>query len=149
MKHVEQDQYKDILMETIAYGSQVYNGEIPEDNRFSFDIDQLRPAIVQTTVENLGFAFVKDLKKTVENYGAWISLGVLVIETIKLLTTVVIFVFTFLREGIGGLKMIFLQLCCSKYTVAKMSIKRGERRRRKLQQEMEMIARDERVEESA
>ena len=102
MKHVEQDQYIDILMETIAYGSQVYNGDIPEDNRFSFDIDQLRPAIVQTTVENLGFAFVKDLKKTVENYGAWISLGVLVIETIKLLTTVVIFIFTFLREGFGG-----------------------------------------------
>ena len=129
-------------------GSQVYDGAISGDSRFSFDIEQLRPAIVQTTVENLGFTFVKDLKKTIETYGAWISLAVLILEATKLVTTIIVFIFTFLKEGLQGLKMIFLQLCCSKYTVAKTSIQRGERRRRKLQ-EMEMITKGGQIEESA
>ena len=67
--HIEQEQYCDALMSTIAYGSQVYSGNIQGDSRFSFDLGQLRPAVVEKQIENLGLDKVKMSRMSSTNFG--------------------------------------------------------------------------------
>ena len=64
----------------------------------NFDLTRLNPV---NLVENLNIW--KKLDQWVKTYSAYLSLVVILIETTKLATMIIIFVTTLIQNGLGGL----------------------------------------------
>ena len=57
------------------------------------------------------------------------SLAVLILEGLKLLTTLSMIGVTLAKEGVLGVRAVLLQICCSKYVATRTTIERGRKRR--------------------
>ena len=121
--HLEDRNFGTALMGTLSYGVCVNEGECADSSSTSgstnFDLTRLNPV---NLVENLNIW--EKLDQWVKTYSAYLSLVVILIETTKLATMIIIFVTTLIQNGLGGLWSIIFLTCCGDYQKVKRRAKR-------------------------
>ena len=125
-QHLEDGSYTDAIMGTIAYGTCINSGQCPPgggNSRINFDLTRLNPLSDIEEELNVWHSVEKWLTKHV----AILCCLVLALEAFKLLTTVVIIITTFTKEGFAGLKAMLIFTFCSAYTTYRKIRRRGKR----------------------
>ena len=112
-QHIEDGTYTDAIMGTIAYGTCVNSGNCgsTSSSSINYDLGKLNP------LENLEkeLNFYNKVNKWLEQNVAKLCVLVLFIEIVKMLITITVLVTTVIKEGIDGLKAIFIMTFCSGY----------------------------------
>ena len=113
-------------MGTIAYGTCINSGQCPSgggNSRINFDLARLNPL---SNIEEELTVWHSVEKWLTENVAILCCL-VLALEAFKLLTTVVIIITTFVKEGVAGLQAMMIFTFCSAYTTYRKIRRRGKR----------------------
>ena len=127
--HLEEGNYADAIVGTLSYGVCVNSGNCGNegDTSENFDLSRLTP-LVETLEQLSPWA---QLDKFLTKNAAYLAAIVILIETIKVLITIIIMITTFLREGIQGLIAIAFMTCCGqlhKYQKLRQRAKKLRRR---------------------
>ena len=118
--HLEQGSYHKSVLHQITEG--VWREEHAEGEGYTLD-NLLRPTIPQLT-------WWDDVTKMLERNTALLCGMVLFLQTIKLLTTVVMLSTAFLREGVAGLLAVTMLLMCPAQPLLKKIKKRAQKNRK-------------------
>ena len=132
-QHLDDRNFQDALMGTLSYGVCVNSGSCKEStsaatSSTNFDLTRLNPL---TIVEDLNIW--EKLDKFLRGYTTYLCVIIIIIETIKLLSMIVVYVTTLLQQGMGGFMSILFLTCCNslqryrelKKRAAKLTAKRN------------------------
>ena len=107
-----------------------HTGVYDSDPAFNYDISRLNP---ETVLKELDI-FAK-LDQWLKYYGAYLSLLVLILETVKFIITVSMITYSALKDGIQGARAICYGLCCSQLYSTTKQLERAKRRRMRLSEQ--------------
>ena len=125
--HLEQGSYHKSVLHQITEG--VWREEHAEGGGYTLD-NLLRPTIPQLT-------WWDDVTKTLERHTVLLCVIVLLIQTIKLITTLVMLSTALLREGVAGLIAVLMLLMCPVQPLLR-KIKKRAQKNRKVEEDLEM-----------
>ena len=123
-EHIREAEFTDSVTRSIAYGVMSHTGVYDSDPSFNYDISRLNP---ETVLKELDI-FAK-LDQWLKYYGAYLSLLVLILETVKCIITVSMITYSALKDGIQGARSICYGLCCSQLSSTTKQLERAKRRR--------------------
>ena len=127
---IEEQSYQDAIISTLTYGNQVNQGLI-NDPQYNYDLNILNPLDVAEEEMNV----FRKIDKWILQYGAYLSLAVLLLEGIKLIMTIVMLFYSFAIAGFAGLVHIGQALFCSQWDIVntkrKHAKKEYEKRKRR------------------
>ena len=122
--HLSFGDVSEAITKTLTYGVCQHQGQCPTSGTVpAYDLASLVPG--SHILEQLNI--FQKFKHMVENCGIWLSLIVVIIETIKILIYLSTFATILLQEGVMGLQAAMYLLCCTGQRVAKKIRKRKER----------------------
>ena len=122
--HLSFGDVSEAITKTLTYGVCQHQGQCPTSGTVpAYDLSSLVPG--SHILEQLNI--FQKFKHMVENCGIWLSLIVVIIETIKILIYLSTFATILLQEGVMGLQAAMYLLCCTGQRVAKKIRKRKER----------------------
>ena len=125
--HLEQQNYHKSVLHQLTEG--VWREENTEGGGYILD-NLLRPEIPQLT-------WWDDVTKTLERHTVLLCVIVLMIQTMKLITTLVMLSTALLREGVAGLIAVAMLLMCPAQPLLK-KIKKRAQKNRKVEEDLEM-----------
>ena len=125
--HLEQQNYHKSVLHQLTEG--VWREENTESGGYILD-NLLRPEIPQLT-------WWDDVTKTLERHTVLLCVIVLMIQTMKLITTLVMLSTALLREGVAGLIAVAMLLMCPAQPLLK-KIKKRAQKNRKVEEDLEM-----------
>ena len=126
VQHIHEEDFRDAITKTIAYGSMSYNGVFNQDSDYNFDISRLSPVNIIKEMNLL-----QKIDSFLNKWGAWISLTVLMLEASKLVMTIAMIAYSLSKDGILGAKAIMYSLFCTKLYSTQSHLERAKRRRLK------------------
>ena len=132
-EHLDQMGLAKALTNQITYGVCVNEGECPSisgQETLNYDLSNLQAKVLN----NLSF-FAK-VKQWVIEYAAYISCFVLILELAKFALTLSTISMALTKNGLNGVKVILLTLCCSSY-VKYIKLRDSKKRRHVNEHEME------------
>ena len=130
--HLSFGDVSEAITKTLTYGVCQHQGQCPSSGSVpAYDLASLVPG--GELIENLNL--FQKFKHLISSSGAWLSLVVILIETIKILVYLSTFATILIQEGIMGLQAAMYLLCCSGQRVARKIRKRKERVTRNLKRE--------------
>ena len=123
VQHIREEEFRDAITKTLAYGSMTNDGLI-QDAEYNFDLTRLSPTNI---IKELGL--FERVDKFINEWGAYISLTVILLEFTKLLTTIVMIGYSLSKDGVLGARSVCYSLLCTKVYSTRNSLERAKRRR--------------------
>ena len=96
------------------------------DNSYNFDISRLSPVNMMKELN-----LFEKVDRFLNQWGAWVSLAVLMLEASKLLMTIAMIAYSLSKDGILGARAIMYTLFCTKLYSTQSHLERAKRRRLK------------------
>ena len=127
-QHLDDRNFQDALVGTLSYGVCVNTGnceELSTSTSTNFDLTRLNPLIILDEL-NIWEKFDKFLK----DYSTYLAVIVILIETTKFISMIVVYVTTLLQQGMSGfVSIVFLTCCGSVQRYRELKRKAAKRKR--------------------
>jgi hypothetical protein len=132
--HLEDGTFQDAIMGTLTYGVCVNSGDCEgaDGSSANYDLSRLNPLLKGLQQLDMWTQLDNFLKE----YATYLAVVVILIETFRLFSMVILFITTLMREGLSGLLAIMFMTCCGE--IHKYQKIRRRRKRHRDQEEMEL-----------